>query len=84
MANAKRTEITIETLRRTVITSRRSNEYIYCRQCGTLVVAMSMLEAAALYETGTEEIAIRLKTGEMHSVEQEGRTLRICGAALSQ
>ena len=84
MTNAKRTEITIETLRRTVITSSRSNEYIYCRHCGALVVAMSILEAAALYETGTEEIAMRLKAGEMHPVEQEGRTLKICGAALSQ
>ena len=84
MANAKRIEITIETLRRTVITSRRSKEYIYCRRCGALVVAMSIVEAAALYETGTEEIAIRLKAGEMHQIEQEGRTLKICGSALSQ
>ena len=84
MAIAKRTEITIETLRRTVITTRRSGDYVYCRQCGTLVVPISILEAAALYETDPDEIAMRLESGELHRVEQEGRTLKICGAGLSQ
>jgi hypothetical protein len=79
----EKTVITVETLRRTVIYSRRRAFTARCGKCAAEVQMLVPERAAALLNTTVREIFRRVETGEIHFSEDEGGTLLVCRNSLA-
>lgn len=78
----KRTVITIETHRLTVIGSRRRPVVAWCELCGGRVRMVTPEQAAAFAGTRPRAIYRRLERGELHFVETDAGVLLICAGSL--
>jgi len=79
----KRTEITIETDRLTLVSSRKS-PVIWCESCAAPVGMLTVDEAAALAGATSRSIFRRVESGELHFAETPTGRLFICLNSLSR
>ena len=76
----RRIEITIE--KQASLTIRRRVS-IFCERCGRATTALTIGEAAALFQTSVGAVGALAETGEIHFIETIGRASPlVCGASL--
>ena len=80
MGGKKRTVITIESHRLTVVRSRRPLE-MWCKRCGKEVPALTPEAAAALTGVSPESIYRGIENDELHFIEMTGEALLICSGS---
>lgn len=78
MTNKKRTSITIETQKMTVIRRRKVQTVAWCERCRAEVLMLNPDEVAALSGTTVREIFRQVESGELHSIETNAGTLLVC------
>lgn len=78
----KRTIITIEKHRLTVVRSRRPSVVAWCERCGEEVRMVTPEQAATLAGTLPRAIYRRVESGDVHFVETRVGTLLICSGSL--
>jgi hypothetical protein len=79
---AKRTVITIETHRLTVVGSRRSSVVAWCERCGGQVRMVTPEQAATLAGTKPRDIYRRVESDDLHFVGSGTGTMLICAGSL--
>ena len=77
----KRTEITIETRKVTIIRRRHSHEYAYCDQCSQIVISFTLAELSAAAGISESDIAGGLDSGGFHTIGSS-RMLKLCGNSI--
>jgi excisionase family DNA binding protein len=82
MVGHKRTVITIEQHRLTVVRSRRRSVVAWCERCGGEVRMVTPDEAAALTGISLRRIYRRVESGKLHFVETDAGALVICVSSL--
>jgi len=80
----RRTEITVETRRRLVVTSRRFVAEAWCRECSERVVMVTVDEAASSAGVSSRTIYRRADTGSLHFAEIADGRLLICFNSLEE
>jgi hypothetical protein len=80
MVRKRRTVITIESQRFTIVRSRRSIE-LWCERCGRKLPMLTPEAAAALAGVSPRAIYRCIESGELHSVETGGGALLICSSS---
>ncbi|MCM3871929.1 MAG: hypothetical protein ND895_14695 [Pyrinomonadaceae bacterium] len=78
----KRTVITIEKHRWTVVRSCRPSVVAWCERCGGHVRMVTPDQAAELAGTKPRAIYRRVESGDLHFVETGAGTLLICAGSL--
>lgn len=78
----KRTVITIETHRLTVVGSRRRSVVAWCERCGGRVRMVTPEQAAAFVGIQPRDIYRRVESGAVHFVETDAGALLICAGSL--
>jgi len=78
MTNKKRTSITIETRKTTVIRRRKAQTVAWCERCHARVLMHNPDEAAALDGTTVREIFRYVESGELHAIETDEGALLVC------
>lgn len=74
----KRTEITIETERILLISSRSDSFILWCERCGRRMPMLTVDEASAVTRDSVEEILRKIEDQQLHCVQMHGSRLRIC------
>lgn len=78
----KRTTISFETQRLSVIRSAGEPVDLWCKDCGLVVPMFVPERIAALAHTAPREIYRRVEAGELHFVENDSGELLICSQSL--
>jgi len=78
----EKTVITVETLRRTVVYSRRRTFMVRCNKCAAEVQMLAPERAAALLNTTVREIFRRVERNEIHFWEADDGGLLVCRNSL--
>ena len=79
----KRTEITIETERRLIISNRQTSASAWCASCGAQVQMIRADEAAYRACVSSRVIYGQIEKGTLHFLETVGGLLLICLNSLS-
>ena len=82
MGKKTRTEITVESLRRTAIRRRGRPRDIWCQECASEVPMLTPDEAAAALGTTARAIYRRVERGALHFSETGGGALLVCTRSL--
>ncbi len=78
MRNRRRTEITIETEKLLVVTSRKSATLATCSSCAGQVKMVTAAEAAILTGIGTRSVYRWIEEGRVHFLEPSDGLLLVC------
>jgi hypothetical protein len=81
--NFRKTKITIENYRRTILRTRRNPVTARCEFCESQTLMISPNEAAALLHKTAREIFRLTETGEIHFFETATGALLICRNSLT-
>ncbi|MGH9901185.1 MAG: hypothetical protein ACRD68_05015 [Pyrinomonadaceae bacterium] len=83
MGSKRRTVITVETRRLTVVRAGRCPPVLaWCERCGGRVRMVTPEQAAALAGTRPRAIYRRVESGDLHFVETGAGALLICSGSL--
>ena len=81
-ANKRRTEITIETHRITVIRIKNDSPPVHCEYCQKAVSAFTPKQIAGYLQLDLTEVFQRINTKQMHLTRTDRGTALICGESL--
>ena len=74
----RRTEVTVELDRTTVIRGRREPAAAWCAACSARVTMLTAEEAAAVSSLSTRAIYRLIEAGRLHFAEPPGSPLLVC------
>ena len=78
-----RTEVTMQTHERTVIRFGRGGPTILCRMCKANTRHFSIDQAVSIFELSQQAITRLVGDNEIHSTEDAGGSLMLCGNSLA-
>lgn len=81
MGGTRKTVITIESRRLTVVRSRRPVE-LWCKRCGKEVPVLPPEAAASLAGVSPRVLSRRVESGELHFIDKDAGALLICFGSL--
>ncbi len=81
--SSRKTKITIENYRRTILKMRRGAGAVRCEICESPTLMVSPNEAAAVLQTTVREIFRLIEAGAIHFSETAGGELLVCRNSLA-